>query len=608
MAGYMGKILRVDLSNGRFREEPLSQSLIHDYIGGRGFGAKLLYDDLKPGTDPLGADNEIIFLTGPLCGTNAQSFGRWSIFFRSPLTGTGFSATGGGFIGNEMKAAGFDGVVIKGKSEKPVYLWVHDGKYELKDASDMWGLSCDQTHTYIREQLHDPLVRMAVIGPSGERLVKISGVFSDRRTAARGGGGAVMGAKNLKAVAFRGSARPEPANKEGFAAAVKEEIQMYRNHPMFESFSKTGTQIAEFTNLLGMFPVKNFREGQLPGWESIQSSEYTKVRSRNTGCYSCMMHCASITKAVHGIYNRPAWTEGPEYETIWAFSGNFNVADIPLTIAADSLCDDMGLDTISAGNTLGWAYELYEKGILTKGDTGGIELKYGDAHPVLGLLAQMAFREGFGDVLADGVVEAAKRIGKGSDKYTIQVKGLELPAYDPRGAKAHGLNLLTSNIGADHNSGYASQEVFGAPFPFPVDRFATDRKGELCKWNQDFTAVVETGIMCTFIPSMGMTNPEIFGKLVSTVTGVKDFADPGYLWKVGERIYNLERLFNAREGFARKDDSFPNRFTQEKMAAGPSAGQVFELNTLLDQYYQVRGWTKNGIPGQAKLKELGISK
>ena len=310
---------------------------------------------------------------------------------------------------------------------------------------------------------------------------------------------------------------------------------------MYGSFSQTGSQIAEFTNLLGMFPVKNFREGQLPGWEKIQSSEYTKVRSRNTGCYSCMMHCASVTKATTGVYNRPAWTEGPEYETIWAFAGPLNVADIPLTIACDSFCDDMGLDTISAGSTIGWAYELFEKGILTKGDTGGIELKYGDAHPVLGLLAAMAFREGFGDVLADGTLAASKRIGKGSEQYAIQVKGLELPAYDPRGAKAHGLNLLTANIGADHNTGYGSQEVFGSPFPFGVDRFATERKGELCKWNQDFTAMVETGIMCTFIPSLGMANPENYGKLLATVTGEKDFADPAYLWKVGERIYNLEK-------------------------------------------------------------------
>lgn len=606
MAGYMGKILRVDLSSGKLQEEPINAKMKRDFIGGRGFGAKMLYDDLKPHTDPLGDDNEMIFLVGPLCGTNAQSFGRWSIFFRSPLTGTGFSATGGGFLGNELKAAGFDGLIIKGKAEKPVYLWVHDGKYELKDASDMWGLSCDQTHTYIREQLHDPLVRIATIGPSGERLVKMAGVFSDRRAAARGGGGAVMGAKNLKAIALRGTARPEVANTEAFAAAVKEEIAMYRSHPMFEAWTTAGTQIAQFTNLLGMYPTKNFREGVLPNWEKIQGSEYDKVRSRNTGCHSCMLHCASITKAVHGTYNRPAWTEGPEYETIWAFSGPFNVADIPLTIAADSLCDDLGLDTISAGSTLGWAYELYEKGILTKGDTGGIELKYGDAHPILGLLTAIAYREGFGDVLADGTVAAAKRIGKGSEQFAIQVKGLELPAYDPRGAKAHGLNLLTANLGADHNSGYGSQEVFGVPFPFPVDRFATDRKGELCKWNQDLTAMVETGIMCTFIPSLGMTTPEIYGKLLSAATGEKDFADPAFLWKVGERIFNQERLFNSREGFNRKDDAFPSRFTKDKMPAGPSAGQVFELEPLLEQYYQVRGWDKNGVPTPAKIKELGL--
>jgi aldehyde:ferredoxin oxidoreductase len=268
------------------------------------------------------------------------------------------------------------------------------------------------------------------------------------------------------------------------------------------------------------------------------------------------------------------------------------------------MCDRLGLDTISVGATIGFAYELYERGIITKEDTGGMELVYGSDKHVLDLIRQIAYREGFGNVLAEGSRGAARQIGKNAMDYAIQVKGLELPAYDPRGAKAHGLNLLTSNNGADHCNGYASQEMFGVPFPFKVDRFATDKKGFLCKWNQDRQAWLETGTLCVF--AGGMMSPELYGKLVSTLTGVKDFNDPAYLGKVGERIYNLERMFNVREGFNRKDDVFPDRLTRETMPNGSARGQVFEADVMLPDYYQARGWDANGIPTAAKLQELGL--
>lgn len=606
MAGYANRILRVDLTKRTFSEEPPSKELIHDYMGGRGFGVKLLYDDLKAGIDPLGEENELIFIAGPLAGTNAQSFGRYKVFFKSPLTGGYFKTCSGGHMAAEMKFAGFDAVIVKGKADKPVYLWLHDGKYELKDATYLWGLDCDDTHTLIREELHDPNIRLGCIGVSGENGVKYAGIFSDRRACGRGGGGTVMGSKNLKAIAFRGHNKVELADPTAFAAAVQEQVKVYQANPQFASFSVSGTQIAEFTNILGMFPTRNFQEGVLPNWEKIEGSEYTKFRVRKTGCYNCMVHCASIAKIGAGKY-AGAWAEGPEYETIWAFTGPMVKADAALTVAADKLCDDLGLDTISTGNAIGFAYELYERGILTKKDTDGLELKFGNNKPVMELIRQIAYREGLGDILAEGTREAAHRIGKGAEQYAIHSKGLELPAYDPRGAKAHGLNLMTSNIGADHNSGYGSQEVFGSPVPFAVDRFAVERKGELTKWNQDLTAFLETGILCSFMPSMGMVPEDLYGRLISSATGMKEFADTAYLWKVGERIYNLERMFNVREGFGSKDDSFPKRFSTEPMPAGPSAGQVFEAEVLLKDYYQARGWDiKTGIPTQTKLNELGL--
>jgi aldehyde:ferredoxin oxidoreductase len=606
MGGYKNRILQVNLTERKFTEESLSDELIRDYIGGRGFGIKLLYDDLRPDIDPLGEENELVFVAGPLAGTNAQSFSRYKVFFKSPLTGTYFKSCSGGFLAAELKFAGFDAIIINGIAQEPVYLWVHDGQYELRDATYLWGLDCGDTHTLIREELGDSNIRIACIGPAGEHGVKYAGIFSDRRTAGRGGGGTVMGAKKLKAIAVRGHERVDVADKKAFATAVREQIKAYKAHPMFESFSQTGTQIAEFTNVLGMYPTRNFREGVLPNWEKIEGSEYSKLRVRKTRCYSCMIHCGNLTKIGTGEY-MGAWSEGPEYETIWAFTGPMVVSDIGLTIAADKLCDDLGLDTMSTGNTIGFAYELYERGIISKKDTGGIELTFGNSEPVLQLIRQIAYREGFGNILAEGTREAARRIGKGAEQYAIQVKGLELPAYDPRGAKAHGLNLLTMTIGADHNSGYAGQELFGLAVPRKADRFAMENKGELTKWNQDITAFMETGIVCSFTVAMGIMTPEVYGKLISAVTGIKDFADPAYLWQVGERIFNLERMFNVREGFNSKDDVFPTRLTKEPMPAGPSAGQIFEAESLLADYYQARGWDmKTGIPTTTKLNELGL--
>jgi aldehyde:ferredoxin oxidoreductase len=605
MPGYMNRILRVNLTEGTFEEESLSEELVLNYIGGRGFGIKLLYDNLPPDCDPLGADNEIIFLAGPLAGTKAQSVSRFKIFFKSPLTGGYFMSSGGGFFAPELKFAGYDAVVISGKSEKPVYLWINDGKPQLKSAAYLWGLDCDDTHTLIREELHNPKVRLACIGPAGENMVKFAGVFSDRRAAGRGGGGAVMGAKNLKAVAVRGTRKVELADPQGFSEAVKEQVRRNKEHPHFEGFSVTGTQTPEFTNILGIFPTKNFRGGVLPGIETMDGSVFTDIRARNTACHNCMVHCGSISKINKGKH-RGAWSEGPEYETIWAFSGPILCSDIGLTVAADKLCDDLGLDTISTGVAIGFAYELYEKGILTTADTGGFELTYGNDKPVLPLIRQIAWREGLGAILADGTLRAAQSIGKGSEQYAIQVKGLELPAYDPRGAKAHGLNYATLNIGADHCAGYSGQEIFGVPYKDQiVDRFAIEGKGEITKFNQDDRAIYNTGVMCNFVTSY--IDYELFGKLLTTATGRPEFADPEYLKIVGERIFNLERMFNIREGFSAKEDAMPARFMNEPMPDGPSAGQVFELEPLLADYYKVRGWDpETGIPLDTKLDELGL--
>jgi len=605
MSGYKNRVLRVDLSGRTLEEESLSKSLIQDYVGGGGFGIKWLYDDLKAGVDPMGEDNELIFVAGPLAGTSAQSFGRWKVFFKSPLTGGFFKSSGGGYFASELKFAGFDAIIIKGRADRPVYLWVHNGSYELRDAEYLWGLDCDDTHTLIREELHDPSVRLACIGPAGERGVKYAGIFTDRRTAGRGGGGAVMGFKNLKAVAVRGREKVALADGEAFKQAVREQISRIKKDMGFEHFSLRGTQNAEFTNVLGIYPTRNFREGVLPNYEAIDSAAFDRIRVGKKRCYNCMMHCGSLTKISSGRY-RGSWTEGPEYESIWAFTGPILSSDIGLTVAADKMCDDLGLDTISTGNAIGFAYELYERKIIDKEDTGGLELTYGNDEPVLTLIRQIAYREGLGDILAGGTREAARRIGKESEPYAMNVKGLEIPAYDPRGAKAHGLSMMTASLGADHGCGYAAQEIFGAPYKGkPVDRFALKDKGEMTKWNQDNRAVSNLGILCSFAGRY--LDHGLFGRLLSSATGIKEFADPDYLWLVGERVVNLERMFNVREGFGREDDVYPARFTEGPLPDGPAKGQIFEAEQLLRDYYKARGWDpETGIPTPAKLKELGL--
>jgi aldehyde:ferredoxin oxidoreductase len=579
--------------------------LIEGYVGGVGFGARLLYDDLGAGVDPLGPDNELIFVAGPLAGTGAQSFGRWKVFFKSPLSGGYFKSSGGGYFASALKFSGYDAVILRGRADRPVYLLVQEGRVEFREAGHLTGMDCERTQETIRRELSSEKVRMVCIGPAAEQGVRYAGIFSDRRAAGRGGGGTVMASKNLKAMAVRGTHRVCLSRPEAFKSAVRAQVQRYRSDPHYKVFSSRGTQNPEFTNLLGIFPTRNFREGVLPHWERIESSEFEKLRQKKTQCYNCMIHCGSITRVAEGPYEG-AWSEGPEYETIWGFTGSIGSADIGLTVAADRLCDLLGLDTISTGVAIGFAYELFERGILSKSDTGGLELRYGDGGPVLSLIRKIANREDIGAILAQGVREAGRRIGKKAEVFAMEVKGLELPGYDPRGAKAHGLNLMTTALGADHCSGFAHQEIFGALYKGEkVDRFSIEQKGEMTKWNQDLRTTQHLGILCNF--ASRYVEPKHMAEFLAAATGIDLFADPEYLLRVGERVVNLERMFNVREGFGRRDDRFPSRLLEEPLPAGPAAGQVFEAEALLTQYYEARGWDpETGHPTPRKLRQLGL--
>ena len=603
MGGYANKILRVNLSERSFKEEKLSEELIMNYIGGRGFGIKILFDELEKGIDPLSPENKLIFVNGPLAGTGAQSSSRVAVVTKSPLTGTYLISNCGGYFGAEMKFAGLDIIIVEGKAEKPVYIWIKDNEYEIRDASDVWGIETEETHKVIRRKTSGS-ARMVVIGPAGEKLVKFASIVSDRRTAGRGGVGAVMGSKNLKAVVVKGSKKPEIAEPDKFRDAVKDQIEYYKESSFFGPFHNLGSGgLTKILYDVGMCPTYNFKQEELPNIENFSPENLGKYVVDHHGCYGCMLTCGKTVKNVKGSYAGIAW-DAPEYEAYWSYGPNCGNTNIESIIELNRLSDQYGIDVISAGCVIAFAMELYEKKIITKEDADGLELEWGNYEAMEKLLRKIVLRDGFGDVLAEGVKRAAEKIGKGADKYAIHIKGRELPAYDPRAAKSHGLNLITTPVGPNHNMGWAKQELLG--IPKKVDPFTLEGKGELTKYNQDETTIFETGITCIFPPAMTMIIVEIYGKLLSSATGIKKFEDPKYLWKVSERIWNLERLFNVREGFSRKDDSVPERLLNEPIPRKAGKGQIFEQEELLDQYYKARGWDNNGVPTKEKLEELGL--
>jgi aldehyde:ferredoxin oxidoreductase len=527
---------------------------------------------------------------------------------KSPLTGIFARSVGGADFGAWLKFAGYDFIIVEGKADKPVYLYLTKESCVIKDAREIWGKDIDITQQWLTGQ-HGKNTRSACIGPAGEKLVRYAHIASSRRTAGRCGTGTVMGSKNLKAIAINAQRDIQLADAEAYKIAVNKQIEAYKTSRGFQHHKANGTMdMQDNTNRLGIFPVRNNRFGRMPEPEKISFPEYHKLRTGEFGCYSCTVRCGKISTVNSGPY-AGASSEGPEYESIWAFTGPVESHSIEASIAADQLCDLLGLDTISTGNTIGFAYELYEKGLLTKADTDGLELTYGNHQAMVELVKKIAAREGIGDLLAEGVMRVAAKIGKGAEDYAIHAKGLEYPAYEPRGAKAHGFSYITSNIGAAHNYGYAHQEVRGIPIPRALDRFTEEDKADIVIYNQNETAVAELGIACVFTMEWGWF-PETFGELLAAATGIKKCADMHYLRNIGDRIINLERAFNVREGFSRKQDTFPKRLLTEPLHTRGSPGEgetIHSLNKFLDQYYQLRGWTQDGIPTKSKLSEIGLS-
>ncbi|AEA47909.1 aldehyde ferredoxin oxidoreductase family protein [Archaeoglobus veneficus] len=609
--GYTGKVLEVNLSDGTIKTVPTDMEIAKKYLGGKGYATYLLYKILKEyekkgiapkDINPLGEENVLIFATGPATGVvRFPTPGRYHVMaLRSPLTGSVASANSGGKWGPYLKFAGFDAIIIKGKAEEPVYLEVVDGTAELKCAADLWGRTTFDT-TKILSGRVGKRCSVACIGPAGENQVLFASIMNDdHRAAGRTGVGAIMGSKNLKAIVVAGDQKVEVAKPDEFKELAKTALEKMRKNPVTgEGLPTYGTAVlVNVINNAGIFPTKNWQTGVNEKADDISGETLAKeYLIRNGACWGCQIGCARITKVETGPF-QILYSEGPEYESIWSLGGSTNVTDLAAIIKANHLCDELGMDTISMGSTIAAAMELREKGYIPDEDLEGVDLRFGNAAAMVEMVWRTAYKSGFGKYLALG----SKRLAEiyGNPELSMSVKGLELPAYDPRGAKGIGLNYATANRGGCHVTGYTiSPEILG--LPEKIDPLTTEGKAQWVKAFQDFTCVVNSAVNCLF--ATFALGAEDYATLLSAVTGWDMSSED--IMKIGERIYNLERVIINKYGFDGKDDTLPKRLLAEPMPEGAAQGQVVDLEKMKEEYYKLRGWV-NGVPTEEKLKELEI--
>lgn len=602
MKGYTGKLIRVNLTDKIIKTEKLNMDYANEYIGGRGLGSKYLYDEIDPQIDALSPENKLIFMTGPMTGTYATCAGRFNVVAKAPLTGTIGAANSGGYFGPELKFAGYDGIIFEGKSNKPVYLHINDDLIELKDASHLWGKNVfDTTDELLIENEED--AKVACIGPAGENLVLFAAIMNDKdRAAGRSGLGAVMGSKNLKAVVVKGTNGIGVANPLQFNNAVmdaRKKVNANAVSGIGGGLATYGTEVlVNILNEMHALPTNNWQSSRFESAEKI-SGEYLNENYlvKNKACFACPIGCGRVIKIPDGKYK--GIVGGPEYEAGWSYGASCGVDDLNSINKANHVCNMLGMDPITMGATIACAMELYEKGYIDDEDLGGKELKFGDADSILEWTEKTGIRDGFGDLLALGSYRLAEKFGH--PELSMTVKKQEMPAYDGRAIQGMGLSYATSNRGGCHVRGYVtSTEVLG--IPMKTDPLTTEGKAPLVKLFQDLTALVDSSDICLFT-TFAIGLPEISGMLRGTV-GI-DMTDEELL-KAGERIWNLEKLFNLEAGLTRQDDMLPPRLLTEPVTSGPSKGKVTELEVMLDEYYEIRGWNKDGVPTDEKLEELSL--
>jgi len=616
--GYNGKILRVNLTSGAIREETPEEIVYRTYMGGSALSSYYLLKEQKAGVDPLGPENKLLFMSSVISGAPLMGLTRYTVAARSPLTGAFGEAEAGGFFGPELKMAGFDGVIVEGRSAKPVYLWIKDGRAEIRDASKIWGKDTGEAEKLIREELGDNRIRVAQCGPAGEKRVRYACVVNELKHAnGRTGMGAVMGSKNLRAIAARGTQRVPLANPEKVQEIGKKALELLSQSGMAQNLKKFGTPmfVMPLQNS-GILPTRNFQKGQFEGAEAICGEKMTEtILVKSEGCYACAVQCKRSVK-VDGKYKASPEYGGPEYETIASLGSYCGIDNLAAIAQGNEMCNRYGLDTISVGVCIAFAMELVEKGILTAKDTDGIDLRFGNTDAMLAMIGKIARREGFGDVLAEGVQRAARKIGKGAEKYAMHIKGQELPMHDPRGKQGLSLSYATSPTGADHieaphdtsfltdGPALKAAKPAGVMEPVPAMEMGPRKVRQFVHtqaiWNS-FNSLGVCNFAYTAIPLVTLA------EAVEAITGWNTSLYE--LMELGERTVTMARMFNMREGLSKKDDYLPERLYETLEAGTPREKKITreDFANTLKLYYGAMGWDpETGVPTEGRLSFLGL--
>lgn len=599
MYGYCGRVIRINLTEGSIKKEVLDLEKAKKYIGARGLGVKTFIDEVDPKVDPFSEENKFIIAGGPLTGAPVPTSGRYMVVTKSPLTGTIAISNSGGKWGAEFKFAGYDMMILEGKSEKPVYINIEDDVVEIRDAAEIWGKVVSETTDYLRE-MHGDKSKVLCIGPGGENLSLMAAVMNDvDRAAGRGGVGAVLGSKNLKAVVVRGTGKVALSDEDKTKKVSSDKTGILMNDPVAGGGLPTygSAVLVNIINENGVLPVRNFQESYTDQADKISGEALTeKYLVKKNPCYRCPIACGRWVKLEDG-------TEcgGPEYESIWSFGADCDIYDLNAVDVANMLCNEYGLDTISVGATIAAAMELYQRGYIKDDEikADGVSLNWGDAAAMVAWTKKIGLREGFGDKMADGSYRLCDSYG--APEYSMTVKKQELPAYDPRAVQGHGITYAVNNRGGCHIKGYMiSPEILG--YPEKLDRFADEGKAAYAKVFHDLTAVIDSLGLCIFT-TFGLGLPD-YVDMYNAVVGEEH--DNESLLRAGDRIWTLEKLFNLKAGLTKADDTLPKRLLEDPIPDGPSKDNVHHLDVLLPEYYSVRGWDENGLPTDETLRNLGL--
>ena len=616
LCGYAGRVLRIDLTSKRAYVEELERDLAASFLGGRGFNSKRLYDEVKAATDPLGIDNMLMFSTGPLVGTMFPTASRFNVSAKSPLTGILGDSNAGGHFASELKFAGYDQVVLMGRSREPIYIFINDREVEFKDSSHLLGKDVYETDEMIKADLSERKVQTAIVGPAAEKGVRYAGIFANlMRAAARTGMGTVMASKGVKAIAVRGTGSVKVAHPDKFERLVEEiEAEIYEHEQYWPRRRMGTTRILMMANAAGFLPTRHYTSGIFENAREVSGEKLAEEYNVKTrGCFACTIPCSRFFVIRHGRF-AGLFGEGPEYEALGSFSSRVGNKDLDVALRANDMCNRLGLDALTTGECISWAMELHEKGLLKRDEADGLDLTWGNGDTILTLIEKIARREGFGDILADGSREAARKIGRGMD-LTMQVKGLDIIMADPRGLKGFGLGYAVASRGGDHlrsepfielsDDPRKGAEMFGVPEA--TLRLAHRGKGKLVSYFEDWGAVIDALEPCkNIMQNMSILPFDRAAEIIEAATGLE--MSGSEVRRVGERIINIERAFNAREGIGRRDDTLPPRFRVEELPEGPSKGTTFEQESMLDEYYAERGWNKmTGIPTRETLEKLELA-